>query len=42
MKIPNNSDMGANPPVSLARIVSEDSQRSENGYLVPVKSSKDS
>ena len=42
MKIPNNSDMGANPPVSLARIVSEDSQHAGMQQWQFTKSSKDS
>ena len=42
MKIPNKSGNLSPVPVSLARIVSEDSQRN-NGYLVAdSKSSKDS
>ena len=42
MKIPNCSCTETDNPVSLARIVSEDSQLSGLSWSQPVKSSKDS
>ena len=42
MKIPNARSMVTGTPISLARIVSEDSQLSQPGKTVLDKSSKDS
>ena len=42
MKIPNCQQIEASVHVSLARIVSEDSQHATRGLLISHKSSKDS
>ena len=42
MKIPNLGSLGSRPSVSLARIVSEDSQQNSKLDFCVCKSSKDS